>query len=548
VKWTKVALVLAIPALALLLLGGSMRTSVAEGRVTAIVTITNTLCLTLTATEGDWNGDEVVDSADGVLGLSRCNTLNGAGVLRDLETVLGIEAGEDPEPDDFLQVDKDLGHLHDTDGVMYFLAFVTNDDPVGFYADEGVFEASGTSTVFCGPGAGYDFSDPDCDENSATEDDGIVIAKLTAGDNPDRGPATMRIRQGPLEMEEEYTVVGEPWNIKLNVMETTLQDGADECQLLANTADFVRIMGKPGTTIVTATVTDDDGTPVTGGLVGFETDDDETATMAKTLTPTLDLQALGVGAPNTLCGTVDPGTTTVRAWITDGAAELGPGLEPESRVGRKDSVEVTIQGIPTAMALTADPASLVCDGTAISTVSAALTNAEGEPAVDGTPVHFEAKALGIVDPINASSAGGAATTALTPLSAVNRGVTVAATMAWEPFDWEELLADYRDLIDPVRLDDLESNNKEISWRNVEEEDLPLADVELEGTLLVGCSEAAPAEAAPPVAPSAPAIAPPATGDGGYSSSSEGLSWWLAPSLSIGVALLAGGLALRRRAL
>ncbi len=65
VKWTKVALVLVIPALALLLLGGSMRPPAVEAKPTAVITITNTLCLALTATDGDWNGDTVVNSLDG---------------------------------------------------------------------------------------------------------------------------------------------------------------------------------------------------------------------------------------------------------------------------------------------------------------------------------------------------------------------------------------------------------------------------------------------------------------------------------------------------
>ena len=547
VKWTKVALVLVIPALALLLLGGSMRPPAVEAKPTAVITITNTLCLALTSTAGDWNGDTKVDPDDGAIGLSRCNTLTGTGNLRDLATVLEVPTDENPQPEDFLPVDKDLGHLHDKDGVMYFLAFVTNDDPVTFYADEGVFEASGTATASCGPGVGYDFVDPDCDGNAATEEDGIVIAKLKPGADPDRGPATVRVRQGLQEMEEEYTIVGEPHNIQLKVMETTIQDGAAVCKVMTKVSEFVDYLSAPGTTIIQAVLTDDDGTPVTGGLVAFKTDDENKATMAKPLTPTVDMSSLGIGAPNTLCGTVDPGTITLTAAITDGAAELGPGLDGFANVGKDQEVEVTIQGLPTDMVLTATPGSLVCDGTASSNVAAALTDAADKPAIDGTTVRFSAKALGIVSPIEAKSVSGAATTALTPLSGVVKGVAVRATMALEPIDWEYLLQDFKDLIDPDLLADLEEHDKPITWRNVTEENLPLADVQLEGSLLVQCTESA-AEPAVPVAPTAPAISPPATGDGGYSSGSEATSWWLALPLGLGVALLAGGLALRRRAL
>jgi hypothetical protein len=142
--------------------------------------------------------------------------------------------------------------------------------------------------------------------------------------------------------------------------------------------------------------------------------------------------------------------------------------------------------------------------------------------------------------------------ALTPLSGVVKGVAVRATMALEPIDWADVLDNYRDLIDPDLLNDLKNNNKPISWRNIEAEELPLADVQLEGSLLVECTESAapgaPGVPAVPVAPTAPAISPPATGDGGYSSGSQAISWWLALPLGLGVALLAGGLALRRRAL
>ncbi len=356
--------------------------------------------------------------------------------------------------------------------------------------------------------------DPDCDENGATEDDGIVIVKLMPGADPDRGPATVRVRQGMQEMEEEYTIVGEPHNIKLNVMETTIQDGASKCKVMTKTSEFVEYLSAPGTTIIQAIVTDDDGTPVTGGLVAFETDDENKATMAKPLTPTVDMQALGIGAPNTLCGTVDSGTITLTATITDGAEELGPGLDGSANVGKDQEAEVTIQGMPTDMVLTATPGSLVCDGTATSNVSAALTDAEGKPAIDGTPVRFNAKALGIVSPIEAKSVSGAATTTLTPLSGVAKGVAVRATMALEPIDWADVLENYRDLIDPDLLLDLEEHDKPITWRNVADEDLPLTDVQLEGSLLVECTESAAAPAVP-VAPTAPAISPPATGDGGY---------------------------------
>jgi hypothetical protein len=230
-----------------------------------------------------------------------------------------------------------------------------------------------------------------------------------------------------------------------------------------------------------------------------------------------------------------------------------------------------VQSMPTDMVLSASPGSLVCDGTATSAVSANLTDDEGNPAVDGNVVHFQAKALGSVSPIEPASAGGAATTTLTPLSGLAGGVSVGATLTLEPIDWQYLLRHYRELIDPGLLQKLETNNKVIDWRSVldqcrnsldddnddvvndgcpevgdssekgaqcdnrrdddgdgyvndgcpavgaAETYVPMADeVTIERNLLVACSEAAPAEIAPAPAPAGvPAIAPPATGDGGF---------------------------------
>lgn len=565
-KWTKVLLVLVIPALALLFLGQSLRSPAAEAKPSAIVTINFVDCVTF-GSSYDWDDNGVINPDDGAPMLSDCDTLQADGKVGKVVDILGGDRF-DPEPEDLAPIDREGGQFHEGDGVMFIVAFVGNDSPVSFYTDEGVFSASGTSDAFCGPGG--DFTDEDCDDDGI-DDDKVVVAKLVTTPGIDRGPDIVRVRQGMVEMEEEIIVVGEPWNIELAVQKPVIQTGASSCALFTDTPTYLAALGAAEQAPVVATVTDSDGTAITGGLVGFEVDDEYKATPARILTPTLD-SALGVNAPNVLCGTLNPGTVTITAYITVGTEWIDVGLDPQCRDGRHTSVEVEVKGPPTDMVLSASPGSLMCDGTATSSVSANLTDAEGEPAVDGNPVRFQAKALGNVSPLEPTSAGGAATTTLTPLSGVAGGVTVNATMTLQPIDWESMLDHPSRLINESLLSKLIAKEKAVDWRSVfnecendidndldvaindgcpqvgsksesgsqcdnardddhdgavndgcpevgskPESQIPMAAAETtERNLLVACSEAAPAEAVPAAVPAgAPVIAPPATGDGGF---------------------------------
>jgi hypothetical protein len=203
-----------------------------------------------------------------------------------------------------------------------------------------------------------------------------------------------------------------------------------------------------------------------------------------------------VEAPNVLCGKEDTGTITLRATISHGVKE-GVITNPNARE-RHAEVEIKVQGPPTNMVLSASPSSLVCDGTASSTVSATLTDAEGNPAVDGNTVRFDVKALGVASPIEAKSVAGAATTNVTPLTDIARGVAVKATLLLTEGEEEEGEEPAPGMPTPT------PTVKEISVPDIEE------------SILVECA-AAPGVPAPgaPAAGGAPAISPPATGDGGY---------------------------------
>jgi hypothetical protein len=134
---------------------------------------------------------------------------------------------------------------------------------------------------------------------------------------------------------------------------------------------------------------------------------------------------------------------------------------------------------------------------ASSTVSATLTDAEGNPAVDGNIVRFDVKALGIASPIEAKSAAGAATTKVTPLSDLAKGVTVKATLL---------------LTEGEEVEGETTPGRATPTPTIEEISVP----DIEKSILVECA-AAPGVPVPgaPAPSGAPAISPPATGDGGY---------------------------------
>lgn len=499
-KWTKMALVLVIPALALLLLGQSVRPPAAEAKPTKIVTISWILCFTLT-TELDWNGDGEVTPADSTAGFFACQNLNNETVFRNMIRALGGDP-DDPKPEDLTTappgstpLDSEGGQMHEKDGSLWVIAFVGNDDPASFYADEGIFTKSGRSDLNCGPlpSPDYDFEEEDCNDNGL-KGDGVIAVKLEP-QGADRGTATLSVRQDKVELEDEYVVTGEPWNIELTATKSVIQTDAVTCELFKTTKAFMAVLGAPERTPVTAKVTDSDGLLLTYAQVEFESDDPDMADFSKPLTPSL-VSALGVLAPNVLCGKEDTGTVTIRVTISNGPKE-GIITNPSVRV-RHAEAEIKVQGPPTNMVLSVSPSSLVCDGTASSTVSATLTDDEGNPAVDGNTVRFDVKALGVASPIEAKSAGGAATTKVTPLSDLAKGVTVKATLLLT--EGEEVEGD-----EPVE-------GRPTPTPSIEEISVP----DIEKSILVECAAAAEVPVAvAPVAGSAPAISPPATGDGGY---------------------------------
>jgi len=498
-------------ALALLLgmAGTAVRSNDAQAKPEDVITFSPNVCMALTGVlEADCNNDGDRTAADVLYCSNICyGGVASQGGLAALALILGVDvdhtiaaapallpvaetlddcnnlADDDgdtvvddgcPVPDDyndpalFQDLDDLSGaQLGDTSTVanrngLWVLTFVTNDGAITFEADEGVFSPTLTSAITC-DGLPAPGDEEDCD-GDGTKGDKIVVERLIGKSVADLGDSELVATQGGVDVIYDYVVVGDPEDITLalvpdgNVQEgISAVDCADDPHLTPlDSSVFTDGAAEPEKNGLAATVTDDDGTELAGIFVDWSSDDEDVANLnlAKSITWALDA---GTFAANLFCGD-EVGTATITADI---------GVEDAE-------VDVTVLGAPDAMTLTASPAAITCDGVNSSTVSAALVDSEGNKVVDGTDVRFEVVALGIADPITATTAAGAATSKITPLSGVSAGVVVLVTV----------------------------------------EDSS-GDVVLEGNIRIDCALPVAPPPPPPVSPTGPTVVPPGTGDGGY---------------------------------
>ncbi|MGD0116034.1 MAG: hypothetical protein ABSC13_08540 [Dehalococcoidia bacterium] len=565
-KYWKIGLLMGISALALLLFGVNTRPPAAHATVMTVLTITKTNCLTLTGNV-DWNGNGFIDADDGSTSLSVCSHLDDPSNLATLTRVLGGDPS-DPQPSDFAKIDLDAGQVHETDGQVFVMAFVSDVAPVGFYATNGEFLASGRSNALCGPvgDPGYDFSELDCGGTGGT---GVVVTEWVPN-GAERGPGTFTVRQQSLEATADYTIVGEADHISLKAYDTAIQVNAPLCALFSDTPTFLESVTEPETSPLVATVTDSDGTPITGALVNWTVDDPDMARffipdpLRVAFTPSVDLQALGKGAPEMICGGTKTGTVKITATLTTGADVLPSnlGLDPGANVGRSASITLPVQSEPEAMTLSAVPPSLVCDGTASSNVSANLTDDANNAVVNGNLVHFSVKALGSVNPVDARSTSGAATTALTPLSGAINGVLVDATWMRHVVHGPTPTPNFTPLPptstpvtpgptvgpgtptpSPIPTSTAVPTQTPAPLITPKAIELEFVSSGLEQSTLVNCEQAPGAPTEQPGGAPAAVISPPRTGSGG----SEASPWPVALPLGGFALLLVGsGLVLRRR--
>jgi len=340
-----------------------------------------------------------------------------------------------------------------TDGLLWVLTFVTNDGALTLEADEGVWDSNGASNTNCAA-----IADEDCN-GDGVKGDKVVVDLLQGNDVADLGDAQLVATQAGVDVIYDYMVVGEPEDIALAFLtDGTVQEDAEKCAdtphlTPLDSSVFTDGAAEPEKNGIIATITDDDGTELAGIYVDWASDDTDVADLNLPTSLSWALES-GTFAVDLFCGD-ETGTATITADI---------GVEDAE-------VDVTVIGAPDAMTLTASPASITCDGVNSSTVSATLVDSKGNKVVDGTDVRFEVVALGISDPITATTAGatGAAESKVTPLSGVSAGVVVLVSVE---------------------------------------------SADLEGSIRIDCTLPV-APPPPPVSPTGPTVVPPGTGDGGY---------------------------------
>jgi len=370
--------------------------------------------------------------------------------LREVAALANPDSDPPFKPADFAAIDLDANQLHSEDGQLFILAFVSNDEPVVFRTSAGMFDRTALwgdedDEWVC------DTEDEDCD-GDGVRGDGVVVAWLwpcesgnpVARTCPERskpGPGTVTVRQGMREMSLDFTVVGEPHDLQLVAVENSIQTGldADSCPQETTTKGFAEAIGLPEKTVVLARVLDREGTAVAGAFIDWKTDGRRRGITAEAVTPTLDLGYLGLGTGAVLCGTDETGMLTVTGTIIPlrarldgslcydgGAVECPFKLDPMAET-RHRSVKFTVVGPPAELEITAEPASLLCDGAAGSKVSATVTDAKGNEVANGNEVRFDVRVLGAATPVVVKTTDGVATSTVVPLSEVLQGVPVMVT-------------------------------------------------------------------------------------------------------------------------
>lgn len=321
------------------------------------------------------------------------------------------------------------------------------------------------------------------------------------------------------------TLVGAAHDMQITATKATVQEGATTC---TSTADQTA----PTNGAAVAIYTDLNGNQLVGYRPLFATsavanlalgNPATTAGISSLLSISM-LQADGktIAGADSYCGIAANAGVTLSATSSNNSAgaevpgatqactaTTSPPAFPATIAGNvclTRTTTVVVTGVPAAIALTASPAAIPCDGTSTSTVTAKVTDSAGNNVVDNTPVTFSVVALGTANPINTKTTGGSATSTITPLSGGTAGVVVQVTAG--------------SAASSVRIDCLPS-------------------------LATATAAAAGGATATPRT----GITGPNTGTGGYlgNSSSSGFPMWTLIALALGSFVLVGGGIVARRA-
>ncbi len=406
-------------------------------------------------------------------------------------------------------------------GSTYAIAFVNNDGAVTFDSQTGLTVAVNADGVAvagptdgnsetCGSAEGLDL---DCDTATGSDGDGVVVATLSDGTAGVGTDVSVDISQsGGTISTETVSVVGVANTVVIASLKDPINTSGNAaavvtCQNTSDISEGVSMLGDVNRTIVKATVTDNDDVELTRVAVGFTTssatiatfdgigaspDSGEPSSEVKSYTSiSVASTTGGTGSFAVICG----GTTT-------GVAEIKATINPLALNEDTDTVDVNVVGAPDNVALTASPAAIDCNGTATASVTATVTDSDGNNVADGTNVNFAVVALGTANPINVDTVAGAASSTITPLSVATAGVTVIVTSG-----------------------------------------------DAQASILVACNTAAAATAVPGTPRAGTGtIGGPDTGNGGYlgQDSSAGFPLWTLVALALGsLALVGGGMVTRR---
>jgi hypothetical protein len=462
---------------------GTLGAPTASAGVTGVVAVSPTLLYDcIDGVPGDTvTGADVLEATDGI---DPTDVGNLADCLGDKDGTL--------EASDFSAIDDLDDNQVESDGDKPLALFVFVDDDDDVTVD--VPTKLGTSdndTNGVGAIAAGDYvcsAGDDLDCGGGGGDDGVVTTYIGAVGSPALGSATVNVFQADDNVSVSVTIniVGNPDEIAINEVKHTASvevssgscDDADYKDGLDNDKDGDKIF-------MWATVTDSAGNELTMISVSWEVDDEDIAIIADDSSVTLASTVTGAFA--VLCGQDDTGEVDVTASFSD--------VEEES-----DTVTKTIVGLPANVSLSASPAAIDCNGVNSATVTATVTDADGNNVVDGTEVRFDVVALGTASPIRATTKDGQASSTITPLSGNAAGVTVVVSAG-----------------------------------------------DAEASVRVDCILATPT--APPASPTPGGpIRPPVTGNGGYLSqdAAGGISWIALAGLALGaLALTLGGAAVRK---
>lgn len=506
---------LALVAAVILGFGARIGTQTAHAEVDGSVAIG---CEFLASTIDGDNTDATVagDYTDACDGISAAEVQNLADALGDEDGKLEASDFEDIDLDDNQIQDGGSGWLDD----LTVFAFVDNDETVTFDAGSGVVVSINLDTTGGAAGDGTDLNaetcdatdaiDLDCQTSTLDDGDGVVVATVTDGTGDPGDTVDVDISQAddPSTVSTQtVNIVGEQDDVTVEALKGTVQatgstSDFDDCLEDSDVSD-TGMINDVDKTVLKATVTDNDGVELTRIPVTFDVDDSDVADIdddsgedadePKADTgETVNAGAAGIGQFAVVCGGTDTGTATFTATI-----DIAGGATT-----RDDSVDVTVVGEPATVALTADPAAIACDGTQTSTVTAKVTDSDGNNVANGTSVEFSVVALGTANPITAKTTDGAASSTITPLSGATAGVVVLVTAG-----------------------------------------------DAQASIRIDCSLPIQPTTGPQATPTRPGgITGPDTGNGGYlgQDGSAGFPMWTLVALALGsVALVAGGMVTRK---